>query len=271
MRKNYFVICVTMICLLVLVGCTSLKVGTEVPKNPSTESQGNAETGSQAKQESITTEIRETVATEVEEQQENQESQKTTETEVQESQEPILVEPLPITVDLANLDDCIVAISLDEGDVYTDNSGAVQMDATVYVYDLYDMVDISLLKEGDTILLREKEVVITSIERKDNGAVLINGGLDVGGYELFTTGNTVYYQRGYSDTKFHYELGKVTIPIAADFVYNDASDLDKDAVVYHADDFLKDTTGLKYYFGPNNTTIQIEGGYVTVMTMVYAP
>ena len=268
MKKNYFLICVTMIFLLVLVGCTSLKVGTEVPKNPTTESQGTTETESQEKQESITTETQETVTTEVVEQ---QESQKTTESEVQETNEPTRVEPLPITVDLANLEDCTLAITLDKGDVYTDKSGAVQMDATVYVYDLYDMVDISLLKEGDTILLRQKEVVITSIERKDNGAVLINGGLDFGGHELFTTENTVYYERGYSDTRFYYELGKVTLPVAADFVYNDASDLDKDAVVYHAEDFLKETAGLKYYFGPNNTTIQIEGGYVTVMTMVYAP
>lgn len=273
MRKNYFVICVTMMCLLVLVGCTSLKVGTEVPKNPVTESQGNTEKESQKPTEA------ETQVAEKPTEAETQAAEKPTETEkpevpssgTAEAQENEPVKPLPVTIDLNHLEDCIIAVSLDKGDVYRDKSGAVQMDVTVYVYDLYDMVDIALLKEGDTILLRQKEVVIDSIERKDNGAVLINGGLDVGGYELYTSGNTVYYERGYSDTKFYYELGKVTLPVSDKFIYNDASDLDKDAVIYHAEDFLKDTVGLKYYFGPNNTTIQIEGGYVTEMTMVYVP
>lgn len=268
MRKNYFVTCVTMICLLVLVGCTSLKIGTEVPGNTVTESQGAAETGSQEKQEVQKPTEAETQVVEKPTETEKPEVPSSETTEVQENG-PVM--PLPVTVDLDHLNDCTVAISLDKGDVYTDKNGAVQMDATVYVYDLYDMVDISLLKEGDSILLRQKEVVIDSIERKDNGAVLINGGLDVGGYELYTSGNTVYYERGYSDSKFYYELGKVTLPVSAEFIYNDASDLDKDAVIYRAEDFLKDTAGLKYYFGPNNTTIQIEGGYVTVMTMVYVP
>lgn len=268
MKKNYFVICVTMICLLVLVGCTSLKVGTEVLKNPTTESQGAAEIESQGKLESITTETQEIVTTEVKEQ---QETQKTTETEVQENQKPILVEPLPITVDLVNLDDCTLAISLDKGNVYIDKSGAAQMDVTVYVYDLYDMVDISRLKEGDTILLRQEEVVVSSVERKDNGAVLINGGLDVGGYELFTTGNTVYYERGYSDTKFYYELGKVTLPVSPEFIYNDASDLDKDAVIYHISDFLENSAEIAYYFKPNNTTITIQDGVVVEMSRIYTP
>ena len=72
--------------------------------------------------------------------------------------------PLPVTIDINNLDNCTVAVSLEQGDAYVDDTGAMQMDVTVYTYDLYDMVDISSLKEGDVIVIREQEVKITSIE-----------------------------------------------------------------------------------------------------------
>ena len=268
MRKNYFVIFVTMMCLLVLVGCTSLKTGTEVPKNPSSESQGVVEKESQENQE-----IPKTIEAETQIEEKTTESEKTevVSSEPAEVQEKGPVMPLPVTEELNQLEDCMVAISLNKGDVYTDKSGAVQMDVTVYVYDWYDMVDIALLKEGDSIWIRQEEVVISSIERKEDGTVRFNGGLDAGGFELHTDGNTVYYEQGYSDVKSYYELGKVTLPVSDDFIYNDASDLDKQAVIYSAEDFLKDNPGIKYYFGPSSTTIQIENGYVTAMTRVYVP
>ena len=268
MKKNYFVIYVTLICSLVLVGCTSLKIGTEVSKNPSTESQAVVEKESQENQE-----VPKTTEAETQEAEKNPEPEKievpSSETAEVVENEPVA--PLPVAVDLNQLEDCMVAISLNKGDVYMDKSGAVQMDVTVYVYDLYDMVDIALLKEGDSILIRQEEVVISSVERKESGTVIFNGGLDAGGFELHTDGDTVYYEQGYSDVKSYYELGKVTLPVSEKFIYNDASDLDKQAVIYSAEDFLKDNPGIKYYFGPSSTTIQIENGYVTAMTRVYVP
>lgn len=209
-------------------------------------------------------EISESSATEM------QESQQTTAAKMQEKESAVIT-PLPVTIDITKLEDCMVAISLEKGDFYRDKTGAVMMDVTVFVYDLYDMVDISLMKEGDIILRGQDEIKISSIERKENGLVLINGGLDKGGFELFTEENTVYYEKGYSDVKSYYELGKVTLPVSPDFIYNDASDLDKDAVIWGAEDFLKDAAGIDYHFNANNTTIQIEKGYVTAMTRVYAP
>ena len=186
-------------------------------------------------------------------------------------QESVVVAPLPVTIDITKLEDCMVAISLEKGDFYKDKTGVVMMDVTVFVYDLYDMVDVALMKEGDTILRGQEEVLISSIERKEDGHVLINGGLDKGGFELNTEGNTVYYEQGYSDAKSYYEFGKVTLPVSTDFIYNDASDLDKDAVIFRAEDFLNDAAGIQYYFNANNTTIQIEKGYVTAMTRAYVP
>lgn len=189
----------------------------------------------------------------------------------QEVQTAAVIAPLPVTVDITNLEDCTVAVSLEEGDFYTDEAGTIRMDVTVFVYDLYDLVDISLMKEGDTILRGQEKVLISSIERTENGSVLINGGPDLGGFCLCTADNTVYYELGYSDTKSYYPLGKVSLPVSPDFICNDSSDLDKGAVSYRAEDFLAGTGTIDYLFNAHNTTIQIEAGLVTAMTRVYTP
>ena len=254
MKKNIRLISVMMLCMLVLGGCKTTKPVSEISESSATEMQGSQQTTETEKQKE------ESIAV--------VESQQMTTSEVKES---AVITPLPVTMDITRLEECMVAISLEKGDFYRDKTGAVMMDVTVFVYDLYDMVDISLMKEGDTILRGQDEILISSIERKESGLVLINGGLDKGGFELYTEGNTVYYEKGYSDSKFYYELGKVTLPVSPDFIYNDASDLDKDAVIFSAEDFLKDVSGIDYHFYANNTTIQIEKGYVTAMTRVYVP
>ena len=142
---------------------------------------------------------------------------------------------------------------------------------TVFVYDLYDMVDIAGMKEGDTILRGREEVLISSVERRESGLILINGGLEEGGFELYTEENTVYYERGYSNVKSYYELGKVSLPLSPGFVYRDASDLDKEPVCYRAEDLLNNEEVMGHYFSAHNTTLQIEDGYVTEMTRVYIP
>ena len=241
--KKLIALVLTFTCILGMVGCKAIKSVSDVS-------------------ESTVTEMQEENSSAAVENQQAAISEKTV---------PAVVTPLPVTIDVAKLDDCVVAISLEKGDFYTDKNGAVTMDVTAFVYDLYDMVDVSLLKEGDTILRGQQEVLISSIERNENELVLINGGLDKGGFELYTEGNTVYYERGYSDMKSYYELGKVSLPVSSDFIYSDESDLDKEAVSFKTEDFLKDAAGIDYHFNANNTTIQIENGYVTKMTRVYTP
>lgn len=256
MRKNFLAICILMICLLVLGGCSDTRE-TETTKE------------SQAAPQTVESEIKETVLAK------EQKTSETAGTETRESSvatvpETVVVAPLPVTVDMEQLDNCTVAVSLEEGDVYVDDVGAMQMNVTVFAYDLYDMVDIALLKEGDIITIREEEVCIDSLERNENGTVSINGGLDKGGYELCTDDNTVFYECGYSDVKSYYGLGKATLNVSAEFTYTDASDLDKEPVVYLVGEFLA-AAGIDYHFNPNNTTITIQDGVVVEMNRVYTP
>lgn len=181
-----------------------------------------------------------------------------------------IISPLPVTIDINKLDNCTVAISLEQGDAYVDDRGTVQMDVTVYTYDLYDMVDIASLKDGDIIVIREQDIKISSLERNERG-LLINGGLDNGGYEFRTDDATVWYECGYSDSKSYYELGKATIRVSEDMNFYDGFDLDKGEVIYCLNELLADDTGVLYHFVPGNTSIVIENGMIIEMHRSYMP
>lgn len=181
------------------------------------------------------------------------------------------VTPLPVTIDVNNLTDCTVAVSIEKEDLLLDNTGARVLPVTVYTYDLYDMVDIAMLTPGDTIILRGEEVLVTELVRTDSGAVQINGGLDVGGYELRTDEHTVYYETGYSDVKTYFELGKAVLPVSADFVFTDNADLESGTQTFTLEDLFTDKVKHIYGFTPYNTRIVIEGGVVTQMERIYTP
>ena len=190
-----------------------------------------------------------------------------------ESKEPNVnvISPLPETLDINALDNCTVAISLEKGGAYVNDSGKMVMDVTVYSYELYDMVDVASLKENDVILRKNEEVKVTEIERLETGLVRINGGEENGGFDLVSNDSTVYYESGMNDIKAYYELGNVTLPVSDEFEYVDESDLDADAKKYFAGDFLKDDAGIEYNFSPNNTSIVIENGTIIKMNKTYMP
>jgi len=181
------------------------------------------------------------------------------------------VSPLPTTIDLNALDNCTLAVSFEEGDAYVDDTGAMKLDVTVYTYDLYDMVDIANLKEGDTIVIRGDEVTVESLDTMDSGMVFINGGFENNGYDLWHNDTGVYYEQGMSDAKAYYALGEASIPVSVDFEFTDSSDLDKGEVIYYPGDFLIQDAGIMYHFVPDNTSIVIEGGKVIGMTRIYMP
>lgn len=179
------------------------------------------------------------------------------------------VYPLPDST-MDTLDNATFAISLEEGDAYVDDTGIMRMDVKVYTYDLFDMVDIAGLKSGDTIVTHTGEVKVSSVERNDYGTVLINGGLDEGGIDLFTDDGGVYYESGYSDTKSWYEVGEVTLRVSADLEFRDNMDLDKGEQIYYAGSFLVGEV-TDYHFTPHNTTVRTENGQIVAMERIYTP
>ncbi len=185
-------------------------------------------------------------------------------------EEDLLVYPLPTTIDLNNIKDCTLAVSIEDGDIIKGDTGTYTMKVKVYEYELFDLVDISFLENGsvEEIVINKKVVKRSSIERNAMGAVIINGGLDVGGYQLVTDGNGVFYSIGYSDVKTYHELGEITLDVAADFAYVDASDLDAGEKKYTLEEV---TSSFDYSGTPRNTSIVVEDGVVTSMKKVYVP
>ena len=181
----------------------------------------------------------------------------------------VTIYPLPDST-MDTLDNATIAISLEEGDAYLDDTGIMRMDVKVYTYDRFDMVDIAGVKAGDTIVKHDAEVVVTSVERNDFGTVLINGGLENGGFDLFTDDSGVYFELGFSDVKNWYEVGEVTLRVSADLEFRDNMDPEQGEQIYYAGSFLVGEV-TDYHFIPHNTTIRTENGQIVSMERIYTP
>ena len=181
------------------------------------------------------------------------------------------IQPLAQTLDMVNLDNCTVAVSLKEGDAYVDDTGIAQMKVMVYDYDRYDLADISQLTLGDTIVIRGQDVTVSSLERDQSGEVKINGGWEAEGYTLVTGEDGVYFEQLASDAHAWQELGTAVIRLSAEFLFTDSADLDRGETTYYPGDFLIPDGGIVYNFTPNNTTLTIENGQIVSMNRVYTP
>ena len=173
------------------------------------------------------------------------------------------IEPLAESLDLNALTDATVAASFGAEDI-SEKDGKTEITLTVYDYDIYDIVDISLLAVGDTIVVDGKDMVVASREDKD-GFVTINGGLEQGGVDLTSDDSGVYYAVGMDDAKSYHELGKITVPVAEGFVLTDNSDPDHPDETYAASDLAK-LAGEGVGFTANNTH-----GELTVLARSYTP
>ena len=186
-----------------------------------------------------------------------------------EAESGVTIYPLPDTT-MENLTDTILSVALEEGGAYVDDTGKMQMDLKIYTYDKYDMVDISALKEGDTIITHAGEVEVTSIERSESGIIYINGGLEEGGFDLVTDDSGIFYETGFDDAKNWYEVGTATIRVSADFEGRDLSDPEQGEVILYPGSFLVGEVS-DYNFTPYNTTIRVEEGQIIEMTRSFVP
>ena len=177
------------------------------------------------------------------------------------------IQPLPSAIDLENLGDCTLSVSLQEGDIYTDDTGVTQMKLTVYDYDRYGAADVAALRVGDTITIDGENVVVKELNVDAYGTVAINGGLDGDGYSLVTYEDTTYHRLLENDSKDYHEVGNITVPVDESFIYNDLS-AEKPAV-YTVSDLLSGKA--EYSFYPQNTTVRLEKGQAVEMTRIFVP
>lgn len=183
---------------------------------------------------------------------------------------PQQVVPLPRNVELSENTSGSFSVSLGEGAVYVNKANMPEMKATVYAYELYDYAAMGALKTGDRILRLGQDVPVNSIERAENGDIVINGGLDMGGHVFRAGADGDYYEISYNDAKSYAPVAEVVLPVADEFFFVDKSDFDGEPQTYYLDSFFVD--GLfGWYFFPSNTTIQVENGVVVSMERIYIP
>lgn len=181
----------------------------------------------------------------------------------------VTVSPLPAGVGLDNLKDCTVAVSLESGDIFRNNDGAVQIRVTVYSYwDRYDPVDIAGLKVGDELVIDGSTVPVRSLE-EEKGDIRINGGYEQDGYTLRTDDDGVYYAVSANDMHIWKPVGTTVLPVADSFVYHDQADLSGTETAYSAEDFL--AGALDHSFSPQNTALRLENGEAVELTRFYTP
>lgn len=182
--------------------------------------------------------------------------------------ETLRVEPLSDSIDLNNITDATLSVSFDAAALHTEGD-QMTLDVKVCSYELYDAVEVSQLKVGDTIVADGKDLVITSIDTA-NG-VVINGGYEQDGLTLMGGDGGTLYAVGADDSKTFHELGAVTLPLSPDCQLQDSADLEAGEVTVTADqlaDYLaKDAAA----FQPDNTTVTVSNGQITQITRVYRP
>lgn len=192
------------------------------------------------------------------------------ETKAEETVAAAVIRPLPDTT-MEALENSVLNISFTQNDLYQDESGKTILRMQIYTYEKFDMVDISRLKAGDIFLLSGEEIPVESVERNAHGTVLVNGGLDEGGFDLATDDSGIYYVHGYSDMKSWIPVGIAEFVISETFVFHDSANLELDTVVYDAKDLVNGVPESIFGYQPQNTTVRIENGQVVEMNRIYTP
>lgn len=181
------------------------------------------------------------------------------------------IEPAAEPLDVNDLPDGIYPVSFDRGDIFTGASGVFMNAVHIYTEDVFDILDINLLKAGDTIVLGGASIPVESIERGDR--VIINGGLEEGGVELSgrEDGNGFYFC-GFDDMSSYTERGVTTLVVDPAATYTDSSDIESEPVTVGADGIAEAMlTSGNPFFDEYNTTVRIENGRVAEINRTYVP
>lgn len=181
-----------------------------------------------------------------------------------------LITPLPAGIAVDNLQDCTIPVAFTLDDF---NWMGGNLTMTVYNQDLYDVVDISQMQVGDTLIYEGVPMVINTVN-KDHGGIDINGGLDEGGCCLVGNEGGTYIARTWDDHSTYTELGKAEIALASDFVIIDCG-MDPndpiDTIRVDQKHYLENLKDGKKDFFKLNTRVTIENGLITEINRRWIP
>ena len=178
------------------------------------------------------------------------------------------IAPLPPAYSLDSFDDVMVpaGFTLDDFDWEGNN-----LTLTVWSKDLYDAVQVSQMKPGDTLVYRGEKMVVHEVEQ-ENAVLTVNKGLYEGGAWLIPLAGGVYRATESSDHATYTELGRVSLTLDGEFCiidcgedYNDPSDTITSAHRQYLESKMDKN------FWPLNTEVRIVQGKVVSIHRRWIP
>ena len=193
---------------------------------------------------------------------------------------PRTVVPMDAGIDLNNIQDAVLPVAFDQGDIASLASGVFMNAVHVYAKDVYAPADIEALKAGDTLVIGGQSVAVESVdihsmdeELPDVTIADINGGIDADGFSLWLTlDSDGYVAHMLSDLATYTELGTVSLALDPSATYTDSSDIDSDVLTVAYDgiaDAIRDADNA--YFVQYNTTIHVVNDKIVEINREYVP
>ena len=196
------------------------------------------------------------------------------------SDAPKTVIPLAGRFDLNDIDDAVLPVAFNQGDIASLASGVFINAIHVYALDVYAPADIEGLKAGDTLVIGGQNVAVESVnqlpadpETPDVYDVEINGGIDAEGYSLWITPETDgYVAHMLGDLATYAELGTISLALDPSATFTDTSDIDGEPLTVGYDgiaDAVRNSDNP--YFVQYNTTIHVVDNRIVEINRVYVP
>lgn len=201
---------------------------------------------------------------------ENLEGDASTEDKEEDSVDGKHVRPITVKIDLDDLKDGNYIASFRADDINLEGS---EITCELYVTDYYEAYEINMLQIGDVIQVDGEDLVVESIEDR-SGSLIVNGGFDKGGCDLWPDENDTYVARTVDDYTICSELGKTTLRLSDTLLVSDSIDDPSKPVEVGMDglsDYLENLSDSRKDFSMNNTLIGVRGGKVVDITRIWVP
>ena len=193
----------------------------------------------------------------------------TFETEIRSAEKT--VEPLPVDINVAALQNGTYPAAFDRGDIAKVNSGIYMNAVHIFSMDTYDASAIEALAAGDTVIVEGQNITVNTVELRD-GDVLVNGGPDEGCVFTIAEGGDTYRLDGDDDRATYTERGMTTLPVDTLARFVDSSDITREPVTTEYDGLYDAIMNADIEsFDQFNTTLTVKDGKVVEIHRVFTP
>lgn len=181
----------------------------------------------------------------------------------------VVVAPMLVDVDMNNLGDRTFAMEADPATAY--NAQANTLTVNLYQNEVFDAVELSRLKEGDTLSVGGEVFTVKTVTTSEGYIVVNDGDMTNGGLLFRSNDGNTYIAVGMDDQPVFTSVGEYTFVVPAGLTYTDASDLDASPVTYSGKDLVRAIQGGQQVFSRYNTTIQFKGGVPAAVVLDFMP